>query len=68
MANQWQDKTVYIRETTQGKTRWVKLEGVKARRSLDRLVIKLLNFDQQDAGWINPANRDDEKHFVSRRE
>jgi len=71
MANQWQDKTVYIRETTRGKTRWVKLEGVKARRSSTgprKLVIKLTNFDQNKmAGWVNPANMDDEKHFVSRR-
>ena len=71
MANTWQDKTVYIRETTRGKTRWVKLEGVKARRSssgpLGRLVIKLTNFDENKmAGWVNPANMDDEKHFVSR--
>ena len=28
MANRYMDKAVYIRETTNGKTKWVKIPGV----------------------------------------
>ncbi len=69
MAYSWTDKTVYIRETTDGKTRWVKLEGVKARRSSRGVVvIKLTDFEQQDAGYTVRGSLHDEKRFISRRE
>ena len=62
MAYTWTDKTVYIRETTDGKTRWVKLEGVMARRSGDRVIIKLRNF-QEDTQFRYEA----QQVFISER-
>ena len=62
MAYTWTDKTVYIRETTDGKTRWVKLEGVMARRSGDRVIIKLRNF-QEDTQF----RYEEQQVFISER-
>ena len=62
MAYTWTDKTVYIRETTDGNTRWVKLEGVMARRSGDRVIIKLRNF-QEDTQF----RYEEQQVFISER-
>ena len=34
MAYTWQEKVVYIRETTNGKTKWVKIPDITVRRAL----------------------------------
>ena len=71
MAYTWTKKTVYIRETTDGKTRWVKLEGVLARRSGDRVEITLRNFEvgrRIEDGIRNWSLDEDEQVFISRRE
>ena len=71
MAYTWTKKPVYIRETTDGKTRWVKLEGVLARRSGDRVEITLRNFEvgrRIEDGIRNWSLDEDEQVFISRRE
>ena len=35
MAYRWHEKTVYVRETTNGKTKWVKIPGLKVVRTGD---------------------------------
>jgi len=48
MAYTWTNKTVYIRETTDGKTRWVKLDGVVARRSRHGIINITLDEDYEE--------------------
>ncbi len=57
MAYTWTYKTVYIRETTDGKTRWVKLDGVVARRSSTGTVtVKFTDFREITDTWRVSAN------------
>jgi len=50
MANRYMDKTVYIRETTDGKTKWIKIEGVTIQNSWNstRVYIDPSKFTQRD--------------------
>jgi len=54
MANRYLDKAVYIRETTDGKTKWVKIPGIKIMNSYSVIHVYLdpQKFDERkDASW-----------------
>jgi len=44
MANKYLDKAVYIRETTDGKTKWVKIPGVTIQNGWHRTRVFLDKF------------------------
>lgn len=66
MAYRWVEKTVYIRETTDGKTKWVKLDGVKARLLGKRIEITLSDFEEEK-GLVSWRG-EEQKIFVSKRD
>tara|TARA_Y100001963_G_scaffold105415_1_gene145544 strand:- start:282 stop:494 length:213 start_codon:yes stop_codon:yes gene_type:complete len=47
MAREWQDKVAYIRTTTDGKTKWVKVPDLKIATAYqkDRFRIMISNID-----------------------
>lgn len=49
MPNRYMDKAVYIRETTDGKTKWVKIPGVTIQNgwSSTRIFIQKEKFTQE---------------------
>ena len=54
MANRYMDKAVYIRETTDGKTKWVKIPGVTIQNSWSkvRVFIDKDTFTQEkESSW-----------------
>jgi len=56
MANRYMDKTVYIRETTDGKTKWIKIDGVTVQNSWNstRVFIDLTKFtEKKRPTWRN---------------
>lgn len=56
MANRYMDKTVYIRETTDGKTKWIKIEGITVENSWNytRVYIDPTKFTERDQPtWQN---------------
>ena len=61
--NRWVPKAVYIRETIDGKTKWIKLPGVKARNGSSQLTIVLdsVLFEEED---ITRYHNYDKIHFV----
>jgi len=56
MANKYMDKAVYIRETTDGKTKWVKIPGVTIQNGWAsvRVFIESAKFTQAEVNsWDN---------------
>ena len=50
MANRYMDKAVYIRETTDGKTKWIKIDGITIQNAWNttRVYIDPSKFTQRD--------------------
>ena len=53
MANRYLDKAVYIRETTDGKTRWVKIPGIKIQNGFSeiRVYIEAAEYEKLTTRW-----------------
>ncbi len=55
MSYSWNEKAVYYRTTTGGKTKWVKIEDVTYRESGNE--IKLYNWKEDTGRWSPHNNR-----------
>ena len=51
MANRYMDKAVYIRETTNGKTKWVKIPGVTIQNG-HRVIRVFIDHEKYNASEI----------------
>ena len=61
--NRWVPKAVYIRETVDGRSKWIKLPGVEARNGHRELTIVLdeEQFEEEDTSRYHQY---DKIHFV----
>lgn len=49
-VNRWKYKAVYIRETIDGKSRWIKIPGLGVRNGNREVSVSLSNQYEEDTG------------------
>ena len=70
MAYKYLEKAVYIRETTNGKTKWVKIPGVKIQNghTVIRVFLDSKEFHQaQDGSWTGDITYERKQLLLRRR-